>query len=72
MKKGMNMMRTLALATGCVVLFMSAMADTIYVSPTGDDTAPTEGFATGYASIQDAIDMGYWQSPAPGLMLRVR
>ena len=56
MKKGMNMMRTLALATGCVVLFMSAMADTIYVSPTGDGTAPHRGFATGYASINDALE----------------
>ena len=28
----------------------------IYVSPSGDGTAPHRGFATGYASIQDAID----------------
>ena len=40
----------------CVVLAAEcALGETYYVSPTGDGSAPTTGFATGYAYLDDAL-----------------
>lgn len=51
-----NHLRSLVAALAAAVSFTGFGGTTYYVSPTGDGTAPTAGFATGYSSIQDAID----------------
>ena len=48
--------RSLVAALAAAVSFTGFGGTTYYVSPTGDGTAPTAGFATGYSSIQAAID----------------
>jgi len=47
--------RVLMSAVAVAGLSLVARGTTYYVSPTGDGTAPTAGFATGYPDIQTAI-----------------
>ena len=47
-----NHLRSLVAALAAAVSFIGFGGTTYYVSPTGDGSDPTAGFATGYSSIQ--------------------